>query len=225
MSGCTHIAPRLTARPGELSSFEEAELARHLDACVHCRASATLGPYAGELDTSEGLRLLDQIAALQWVRENIAAFGGNPENVTVFGESGGAMSIGVLLSMPRAEGLFRRAILQSGGAHPLISVETARRVGTILAEKLGVAATREALGIADGELAIGTNNYIQKFTRNILFDEKLGGTIHVAVGASFPDAGGKNQSAIHWDMICDMRDGGEIAADGVPFYKSGEFLI
>jgi len=76
-----------------------------------------------------------------------------------------------------------------------------------------------------GEFAIGTNNDIKKFTRNILFDEKLGGTIHMAVGASYPDTGGKNKSAIHWDMICDMRDGGEIAVDGVPFYKSGNFLI
>ncbi len=76
-----------------------------------------------------------------------------------------------------------------------------------------------------GEFAIGTNNGIQKFTRNILFDEKLGGTIHVAVGASYPDTGGQNHSAIHWDMICDMRDGGEITVDGAPFYRSGEFLV
>lgn len=76
-----------------------------------------------------------------------------------------------------------------------------------------------------GEFAIGTNNGIKKFTRNILFDEKLGGTIHMAVGASYPDTGGKNKSAIHWDLICDMRDGGEITVDGVPFYRSGEFLI
>ncbi len=79
--------------------------------------------YLGGRDEDANRALLDQIAALQWVRENIAAFGGNPENVTVFGESGGAMSIGVLLSMPRAEGLFRRAILQSGAAHPLISAD------------------------------------------------------------------------------------------------------
>lgn len=101
--------------------------------------------YLGGRDEIANRALLDQIAALQWVRENIAAFGGDPEHVTVFGESGGAMSIGVLLSMPRAEGLFRRAICQSGAAHPLISATTARRVGTVLAEKLGVAATREAL--------------------------------------------------------------------------------
>ena len=89
--------------------------------------------------------LLDQIAALQWVRENIAAFGGDPGNVTIFGESAGAMSVGTLLSMPRAQGLFHRAIAQSGAAHPVMSAASAQRVGEILAEKLGVAATREEI--------------------------------------------------------------------------------
>jgi aminopeptidase len=76
-----------------------------------------------------------------------------------------------------------------------------------------------------GEFAIGTNKFIQKFTRNILFDEKIGGTIHMALGAAYPDTGGVNKSAVHWDLICDTRDGTEITADGVPFYRNGEFLI
>ncbi|MFZ5353431.1 MAG: aminopeptidase [Bacillota bacterium] len=76
-----------------------------------------------------------------------------------------------------------------------------------------------------GEFAIGTNNNIKKFTKNILFDEKLGGTIHIAVGGGFSKIGGKNVSAIHWDLICDMKDGGEIYADGELFYKEGRFLI
>ena len=75
-------------------------------------------------DGIANLGLLDQVAALEWVRENIAAFGGDPGNVTVFGESAGAMSIGTLLAMPRAEGLFQRAIMQSGAAH---QVTPARR--------------------------------------------------------------------------------------------------
>ena len=72
------------------------------------------------------------------MRENIAAFGGDPDNVTVFGESAGAMSIGILLAMPRAEGLFRRAILQSGAAHHVTPAADALRIGGYLADRLGV---------------------------------------------------------------------------------------
>jgi aminopeptidase len=76
-----------------------------------------------------------------------------------------------------------------------------------------------------GEFAIGLNASIQRFTRNILFDEKIGGTIHMAVGAGYPDTGSKNFSGIHWDLICDTRDGTEITADGELFYRNGELLI
>ncbi len=75
-----------------------------------------------------------------------------------------------------------------------------------------------------GEFAIGTNYNIKKFTKNILFDEKIGGTIHIALGASIGEAGGRNNSAIHWDMICDMAEG-EIFADGILFYKNGRWII
>ncbi len=75
-----------------------------------------------------------------------------------------------------------------------------------------------------GEVAVGTNYGIQKFTRNMLFDEKIGGTVHMALGNSMADAGGKNRSAIHWDMLCDMRQGGTITADGTLFYKDGRFI-
>ncbi len=76
-----------------------------------------------------------------------------------------------------------------------------------------------------GEVAIATNKNIQRPTKNILFDEKIGGTVHMAIGQSYLQSGGKNHSPIHWDMITDMRNGGEIFADGELIYRNGEFLL
>ncbi|KRQ86479.1 Aminopeptidase 2 [Caloramator mitchellensis] len=76
-----------------------------------------------------------------------------------------------------------------------------------------------------GEVAIGTNYGIQAFTKNMLFDEKIGGTVHLAIGRAFPEAGGKNMSTIHWDMLCDMKEEGKIYADGELIYEKGKFLI
>ena len=76
-----------------------------------------------------------------------------------------------------------------------------------------------------GEAAIGTNYGINRMTKNILFDEKIGGTIHMAIGQSYIQTGGKNQSSVHWDMITDMTKGGEIYADGELIYKNGFFVI
>jgi len=76
-----------------------------------------------------------------------------------------------------------------------------------------------------GELGIGTNYGIKRFTKNMLFDEKMGGTIHIALGASIPQTGGLNKSAIHWDILKDMKKDGEIYADGKLFYKNGKFMI
>lgn len=76
-----------------------------------------------------------------------------------------------------------------------------------------------------GEAAIGTNYNIKRFTRNILFDEKIGGTVHMAIGQSYLQAGGKNQSPIHWDMIGDMTQGGMIFADDEKVYENGKFLF
>jgi aminopeptidase len=75
-----------------------------------------------------------------------------------------------------------------------------------------------------GEVAFGMNYEIDRFTRDILFDEKIGGTIHLALGASFKKVGGRNDSGLHWDMICDLRKEGEVYADGELVWKAGRFL-
>lgn len=91
-----------------------------------------------EYATSGNCGILDQIAALEWVKENIEAFGGDPERVTIFGESAGAMSIGVLLAMPKAKGLFHQAILQSGAARNAVSAEVATRRAEKYLDKLNI---------------------------------------------------------------------------------------
>lgn len=76
-----------------------------------------------------------------------------------------------------------------------------------------------------GEVAIGTNYNIQRTTKNILFDEKIGGSVHMAVGQSYKQTGGVNNSPVHWDMIANMKNGGQIWADGELIYQDGQFLI
>jgi len=88
---------------------------------------------------------------------------------------------------------------------------------------------RQMLAIDDGasilgEFAIGTNYGVQGFSKQILFDEKIGGTCHMAVGAGYPETGSTNHSGLHWDMVCDLRSGGEIHADGELIYRDGRFL-
>ena len=76
-----------------------------------------------------------------------------------------------------------------------------------------------------GEFAIGTNESIKRFTREILFDEKINGSFHMALGTGYPESGSLNRSAIHWDMVCDLTQGGEITVDGTSFYRNGSFQI
>ena len=75
-----------------------------------------------------------------------------------------------------------------------------------------------------GEIAMGTNYSIQHYSKNTLFDEKIGGTFHAAVGAAYPESGGTNESGLHWDMVCDLRNGGQIFADGELISENGRFL-
>ena len=75
-----------------------------------------------------------------------------------------------------------------------------------------------------GEIAIGTNYSITQYTKNTLFDEKIGGTFHAALGAAYPESGGENQSALHWDMVCDLRKGGMIEVDGRVISENGVFV-
>jgi para-nitrobenzyl esterase len=102
--------------------------------------------------TNLGLR--DQIAALEWVRDNVTAFGGDPGNVTVFGESAGGMSVATLMASPAARGLFHRAVVQSGGATAVCTLEDARRVSAELAAHLGVPATANAFAALDPEAVV-----------------------------------------------------------------------
>jgi aminopeptidase len=76
-----------------------------------------------------------------------------------------------------------------------------------------------------GELGIGTNYSIQRFIKNILFDEKIGGTVHLALGRSYAETGGRNKSALHWDMISDLRRGGRLEVDGRVLQADGRFRL
>jgi aminopeptidase len=76
-----------------------------------------------------------------------------------------------------------------------------------------------------GELGIGANYGIERFTKEILLDEKIGGTVHLAVGMSYPETGGRNDSAVHWDMVCDLRQGGKIEVDGQDLQVNGSFVV
>jgi para-nitrobenzyl esterase len=144
-----------TSGSGSLPLFDGTALARRGDAVVvtvnyRLGALGFLAHASGELSANFGL--LDQIAALGWVREHADRLGGDPDNVTLFGESAGAMSIGALLGAPAARGLFRRAILQSGAAHNVSSRESALRIAALFREAAGLPqADREALRALDAE--------------------------------------------------------------------------
>jgi aminopeptidase len=93
----------------------------------------------------------------------------------------------------------------------------------------GEAFLREMIAVDEGarrvgEFAFGLNDAVTEYTGSLLLDEKIGGTVHLALGRSVPGTGGENSSALHWDMVCDLRDGGEVYADGELVYRDGAFV-
>jgi carboxylesterase 2/para-nitrobenzyl esterase len=127
---------------GATAYYDGGRFARDGVVCVTINYRVGAEGFLCLCDGIANVGLLDQIAALEWVHENIAAFGGDAAKLTIFGESAGGMSVATLCSMPRAKGLFQRAIVQSGNT---TSASTAKRIGHRFAEMLGVDATREAI--------------------------------------------------------------------------------
>ena len=144
-------------RAGSNAWYDGSRFARDGVVCVAINYRSGPEGFLYLRDGTANRGLLDQIAAMEWVRENIAAFGGDPDSVTVCGESAGAMSIGMLLAVPRAAGLFRRAILQSGAADRVVPANTARRIGERFAEKLGVAPTQAAMAAVSWDRLIAAH--------------------------------------------------------------------
>lgn len=130
-----------------------------------------------------------------------------------------------------ANGWVRFAYPAIYGGQEVVDIELWFEQGKIVKEKaakgqdlLAALLNTDAGSRYLGEWGIGTNYGIRRFTKNMLFDEKIGGTIHLAVGAGFPEAGSQNESGLHWDMLCDMAES-EITLDGDLFYKNGKFVV
>lgn len=145
---------------GSLAGYDGARFAR--DGVVLVTLNYRLGAegFSWFGDGAANLGLRDQICALQWVRDSVATFGGDPDNITVFGESAGAMSIGALLANEEARALFRRAILQSGSVTNTQSPAATRRVSTLLARMLRVPASREGLARVDAATLLAAQTRI-----------------------------------------------------------------
>ncbi len=133
-----------TKGSGSVAGYRGISFARDGVVCVTINYRLGAEGFLHLDDGTANLGSLDQIAALEWVQGNIAAFGGDPARVTIAGQSAGAMSIVTLMAMPRAQGLFRQAITQSGSAAQTLTAESAAGVASRLAESLGIVPTREA---------------------------------------------------------------------------------
>ena len=129
-----------------------------------------------------------------------------------------------------AEGRIRFTIPSSPRGVQVDGIELEFRAGRVVGARAdrGEAYLRETLATDGGasrlgEIGIGTNFGIEHPVGEILFDEKIGGTVHLAVGSSYAETGGTNESVVHWDMICDLREGGRLSADGEPLLVDGRF--
>jgi para-nitrobenzyl esterase len=129
---------------GAVPQYDGSAFARDGVVCVTLNYRLGADGFLDTGDEHTNIGLQDQLAALGWVSDNIAQFGGDPARVTVAGQSAGAMSIGALLASPSSRGLFQNAIMQSGAAHHAIPRSTAQAVAAQLAEQLGIVATRKA---------------------------------------------------------------------------------
>ncbi len=146
-----------------VSLYDGSRFARDGVVCVSINYRLGVEGFLYLDDGIANLGLLDQIAALSWVQKNIAAFGGDPNNVTIFGQSAGAMSVATLLAMPLAEGLFRRAIAQSGAGHHVTSAATAKWIGQHFAKKLPnkVGATRKEIAAVPFDQLLKTQQQVE----------------------------------------------------------------
>ena len=131
-----------------------------------------------------------------------------------------------------AQGTIRFALPSSYEGHPVDDIRLRFERGKVVEAHAasGEDVLRSMLDLDEGarrigEFAFGTNYGIREATRNILFDEKIGGTLHMALGRSYPESGGLNVSALHWDMICDLRTHGEVWVDGELFLKDGKYIL
>jgi aminopeptidase len=131
-----------------------------------------------------------------------------------------------------AEGRIRFTVPSSPRGVEVADIELEFREGRVVSARAGRGEEylQAALATDDGasllgEIGIGTNFGIDRPVGAILFDEKIGGTVHLAVGRSYPETGGTNESVVHWDMICDLRRGGRLSADGEVIQKDGKFVV
>jgi aminopeptidase len=129
------------------------------------------------------------------------------------------------------EGTVRFTYPASFSGRMIKDVELTFRRGEVVDAKAteGEEFLREMLAMDDGarragEFAFGMNDAVPEFTGHVLFDEKIGGTVHLALGKSYPESGGVNRSALHWDLVCDLRGGSEVYADGEVVYRDGVFI-